>query len=226
MLANAKPSTTLFHAAQRGDLAAVQALLREHRAQVECERALRVSTRNGWHLVVPRLCAAVPCMQVYYFPAGGWYSGCCQHLFRLVNRAGNDQTAETLVKARGSSVRADLLLWHASFNGFTVTVKRLLSAKANVNARDGSGRTALHYACSSTLVKVLVRAKAHIEAIDHYHEHTALDRARFLLSTSDGLAKVRCIKTIHALQRAAEWVRKSRNPPSRLNTNSNSDYKF
>jgi ankyrin repeat protein len=207
MPADAKPSYPLFYAAQRGDLAAVQALLREPHAQVECERALRVATQNGWHLVVPQLCAAVPFLQVHYLPAGKWYSASCQHIFRLVNRAGNDQTAETLVKARGSSVPADVLLWHASFNGFTVTVKRLLSAKANVNARDGSGRTALHYACSGTLVKVLVRAKAHIETIDHYGR-TALDRARVLLSTS--------IKTLYTLQRAAEWAQKSRNPPSWL----------
>jgi hypothetical protein len=56
-------------------------------------------------------------------------------------------------------------------------------------------------------VKVLVRAKAHIETIDHYGR-TALDRARVLLSTS--------IKTLYTLQRAAEWAQKSRNPPSWL----------
>jgi hypothetical protein len=75
MLANAKPSTTLFHAAQRGDLAAVQALLREPNTQVEIERALRVATRNGWHLVVQLLCGVVPrthALSARALLAGGW----------------------------------------------------------------------------------------------------------------------------------------------------------
>jgi hypothetical protein len=141
-----------------------------------------------------------------------------------VKQAGNDQTAETLVKVCGE-VQTGEHLRHASCSGFIGTAKRLLNAKMDVNAQDRSGRTALHYACSGALVKVLVRAKAHIETVDVFGR-TALDRAYFTLHGTHGLAKIRCIKTIHALQRAAEWVRKSRNPPSRLNTNSNSDYKF
>ena len=123
----------------------------------------------------------------------------------LSGRAGNEKTAETLVKLCGD-VPSDALVHHAIIRGSKATTERLLSANACV------GCIPLHFACSGALVKVLVRAKAQINAVDGFGR-TALEDARRTRDVGRDLVTVARIKM---LQRAAEWARKSRNPPSRL----------
>jgi hypothetical protein len=195
-LANAKP-TALFYAAQRGDTAAVQAALcQDTWSRDEYEHALKVAMRNGWHLVVQVLYVSVPYPWKRTLKAGEWNAT----LLTMLNHAGSDQTAETLIQMCGE-VHTGTLLRHACLYGFIGTVKRLLNAKAHVNARDGMGSTALHYACRGALVNVLVRAKAHIDAVDDLGQ-TALHRAHSTLSASRGLVKIGRVKM---LQRAEEW---------------------
>jgi hypothetical protein len=62
------------------------------------------------------------------------------------------------------------------------------------------------------MIKVLVRAKAPIDAIDGFGR-TALEDARRICNEQTSFVTIARIKM---LQRAGEWARKSRNPPSRL----------
>jgi hypothetical protein len=206
MLANAKPSSPLFYAAQRGDLATVQALLREPHAQIECDRAFRVATRNGWHLVVQLLCASVPFPWKHTLNAGEW----SLTPLVLADYAGNEKTAETIVKMCGD-VPLPTLLHHAIIRGSTATteqlLERLLSANACVDVQSVimyHGAAIGYDACSSALVKVLVRAKAHIDV--HGSWYTALEHACRLCDARYGLVKFARTKM---LQKAGKWSQKS-----------------